>query len=246
MEKIDYSIIDNIKIDDCDLIVKDLNKTIYRFCFKNGINTLGDLIRKFDNNELEFRIKKGEAEIKGFIDLIKYRYFNINLSSSNILFDEIDLLDKYDWKQREEVLIKSKEERYPLRRLGFTLNESDMLIIYVNRTKMPTTVIQAILNYLDDSKDYYIHSTKEQFIFLNKLMLIKDYYKKCVANNTLSVCKLVELEERLKRYKELSDKRSQIEAELDKLENDINVINKYVNEEDSIKLVKKYLNRDNV
>ena len=88
MNKLDYSVFDLVYIVDYDLI-SEKNSLIFTYCMRNKIFTLGDLLRKYDNNEIIFKNKKSEEEIRGFIDLVKYRHFGRKIPNENLVFSQI-------------------------------------------------------------------------------------------------------------------------------------------------------------
>ena len=136
MEKRDYSILDSVLIENCDLIVQD--EVIYRLCLKNKINTLGEFYKKLENNEINIINKKTKEQVKGFIDLVNYYYFNEKLIKSNLLFNEIRILEDTwrgnKWLGRYEASLK-ENEKYSLRRLGFSSDEESIIFIINPQTR---------------------------------------------------------------------------------------------------------------
>ena len=62
------------KIENCPLLKKNYS-VIANFCLRNKIESLGELIDKYENGDAGVNNKKSVEEIEGFIDLIKYVYF---------------------------------------------------------------------------------------------------------------------------------------------------------------------------
>ena len=141
MKRIDYRVLDNNFIAECDLLVSD--DFIKYFCYLNKISTLGQLLRKYDYKKLDFENNDEKEIISGFVDLIKYKYYGKKLSSEYILFDKFT----YDYVTKG-VKVSDRKFDYPLKRLGFTENEIRIINQFVlSDNNKSMIVINVIFSY---------------------------------------------------------------------------------------------------
>ena len=177
---LNYNKINDILIENYDLIIKKYS-VLHQCCIKNNIKTLSELLKKYDNNELEIKNSKTKEEIRGIIDLIKYRHFGIKLKADSILYDLIKV-NKDTWKGeykkgwKEAKYISSYS--YPLKRLGFSTDESNKLLYYIERIGESTSIINALIKYRNDTEKPSHNRYKDsKEVFDKKIDIIIDYYK---------------------------------------------------------------------
>lgn len=237
-----YFLLDKLLIDNCKLILKKYS-SIYRLCEKNNIKSIGELLRKYDDGELSIYNKSYE-EIDGVIDLINYRYFEKKLSQEELLFDEITFVPnswqgKYHDHFSESILDTSKFKN-PLKRLGFTLDESETLVYYVTDNKQSMVIINAILKYRNDENRRELPKSKQEVFDLKLDIIIDYYYNNCFSEKSLEIKKYIELENLLIKLSEILKEREKIDNNIKLLENQINTKKQFVNEEDVKVLFKRY------
>lgn len=245
MDSLDYSVLDNILIEDYDLILKKYS-VVHKFCLKNNITTLGTLVRMYDNNELKIINKKTKEEFYGFMDLIKYRHFGIMLPYDSILLDSIIVkLDTWKGNYKKgwnEAYFISNSTIFPLKRLGFSTSENDKLKFYVEEYGKSMLIIDAIIKYRNDPEKKVIRGYKDaQKIFEKKLDIIIDYYNKnYVPNVGLMRSNKSELEKLLYKYKSISEEIKILKQELSSVEEKIITTRLYVGEDKLKQLLKAY------
>lgn len=234
----------SIKISDCPFI-KSNYSMIANFCMRNKIETLGELIDKYKNNEVVVKNKKSVEEMDGFIDLVKYVYLKERLPKESLLFDEIIIIkDSWNgnyWKGRHEVSFNS-EYINPLKRLGFNVDEADSILSYVNKRNRDMTIISALINYKEDGYKWFSGPTNINYEnIIRKIDILVEYYNKFLKNeNYLEQYKTLELEELLKDYDLKRIEYLNIVSELKLIREKISKKEKYVSSENIKKLEKTY------
>ena len=243
MKKIDYSELNKIFIENYDLIIKPYS-VIYKCCIKNNIETLGELIKKHDNNELDIKNMKTKVEMNGFIDLIKYRHFGIKMDSDSILFDLIKVYNntwkgeyKKGWKETKFI----SSYNYPLKRLGFSTDESNKLLYYIERIGESTSIINALIKYRNDSeKPSHNRYKGSKEVFDKKIDIIIDYYKNINTIENIELENYKKLENLLLKYKNLIERKKEIELEILETKKEIEEKKGYVNNINIKKLTKTF------
>lgn len=235
----------SIKISDCPFI-KTNYSMIANFCMRNKIETLGELIDKYENNEVIVKNKKSIEEMDGFIDLVKYIYLGERLPKENLLFDEIVIIkDSWNgnyWKGRHEVDFNNSEFINPLKRLGFNVDEADSILSYVNKKNYDMTIISALINYKEEGYKWFSGSTNINYEnIIRKIDILVDYYNKFLKmDNYLEQYKTLELEELLKEYDKKREEYLNIVSELKLIREKIINKEQYVSNENIRKLEKVY------
>lgn len=240
-----YEFLYSIKINECPFIRANYSM-IANFCMRNKIETLGELVDKYANNEVIVKNKKSIEEMDGFIDLVKYIYLGERLPKEYLLFDEIIMVkDSWNgkfWKGRSEVGFNNSEFINPLKRLGFNYDESDSILSFVNKKNNDMTIINALINYKDEGYKWFCGSTNINYEnIIRKIDVFVDYYNKFLKNdNYLEQYKTLELEELLKEYNKKRIEYLNIVAELKLIRERIEKKEQYVNDNDVKKLEKNY------
>lgn len=235
----------SIKISDCPFI-KSNYSMIANFCMRNKIETLGELVEKYQNKEVVVKNKKSIEEMDGFIDLVKYIYLGERLRKENLLFDEIIIIkDKFRgeyWKYRHEASFNNSEFINPLKRLGFNIDESDSIMSFVNKTNQDMTIISALINYKESGYNWFSGSRNIHYEnIIKKIDVLVDYYNKFLKNdNYLEQYKSLELEELLKLYNKKREEYLNIVEELKLIRKKIANKEKFVSNENIKKLEKSY------
>lgn len=244
MENIDYSVLNNVLIEDYDLIIKKYS-VIYRYCLNNNIYTLGDLLLKYDNNILNIKNKKSKDEISGFIDLVKYRHFKIELPSDSILYDLIKVSkDTWNGKYKKgwsEVKFVS-DYNFPLKRLGFSTYENNKLQYYVEKKGKSMIIIDALIMYKNDNEKKPLNRYKDSNeVFETKLDIIIDYYNNiCNIKKSFEEQKYFELDKLLYYYKKVLEMKKDLDKQLLDIKNKINEEKYHVSNDKIKKLIKTY------
>lgn len=211
----DYDKLKKISIDDCFLINKQVNiDPVYAFCKKNNIKTVGDLIICYKNKLASSEITKkyNLYYFEGIIDLICFYYLGYDIKNNKVL-DMFTYFSNYI-NSRSYYGYVIKGDKNSLRKLGLTNNESKALLNYVARVKEKVRVIDVIKNYLDDNKKISL-SKEEQFVFLNKLKLLCNYYKSNDLNEEeIESYKLHKINELFDKYEMLKKDKLKIEKEM--------------------------------
>lgn len=235
----------SIKISDCPFI-KSNYSMIANFCMRNKIETLGELVEKYQNKEVVVKNKKSLEEMDGFVDLIKYIYLKERLPKESLLFDEIIIIkDSWNgnyWKGRHEVSFNNSEFINPLKRLGFNVDESDSILSFVNKKNNDMTIISALINYKEEGYKWFSGPTNINYEnIIRKIDVLVDYYNKFLKNdNYLEQYKSLELEELLKLYNKKREEYLNIVEELKLIRKKIVNKEQYVSNENIKKLEKNY------
>lgn len=219
MKRIDYKVLDNALITECDLLEND--DFIKYYCYLNQINTLGQLLRKYDYKKLDFESKEEKDKISGFVDIIKYKYYGKKLS---VDYDFI-LFDKFtDDYVTNGVKVWDSKYEFPLKRLGFTENEIRIINQFVmsdnNKSRIVINVILQMREMLILNKEY---KGKEYDCLLKKFNIIYTFYQSREFNYDFGFSRenLVKVEKLLNRYKSLIENKKKIEDELNYLSKEI-------------------------
>lgn len=225
MEKLDYSILDDILIEDYDLIIPNYS-TVYNYCYKQKIRTLSELILKYKNNEVYTLNRKSIAEIYGFIELVFYRHFHSSILCESLFFDEIKVFEDM-WKGNykkgwNESRVISTKTAFPIRRLGFSNDEENKLKFFVEKKKEDMLIINALFSYKNASNKPIIKGhSKAQEVFEKKIDILLDYYNKiylpCIESGKINY--LLGL---LYNYKELLENKKKLDNELESIINKFN------------------------
>ena len=235
----------SIKITECPFIRFNYSM-IAQFCLRNIIETLGELIDKYQNNEVIVKNKKSIEEMDGFIDLINYFYLGERMPKEHLLFDEIIIVkDSWNgnyWKGRHEVDFNNTEFINPLKRLGFNVDEADSILSYVNKKNYDMTIISALINYKEEGYKWFSGSTNINYEnIIRKIDILVDYYNKFLkTDNYLEQYKTLELEELLKEYDKKRKEYLDIVSQLKLIRETIVNKEKYVSNENIKKLEKSY------
>jgi len=235
----------SIKITECPFIRFNYSM-IAQFCLRNKIETLGELVEKYQNKEVVVKNKKSIEEMAGFIDLVKYIYLKERLPKESLLFDEIIIIkDSWNgnyWKGRHEVSFNNSKFINPLKRLGFNVDEADSIMSFVNKKKQDMTIISALINYKEEGYNWFYNSTNiNHENIIRKIDVLVDYYNKFLKNdNYLEQYKTLELEELLKLYDSKRKEYLNIVLELKLIRERIANKEKYVSNENIKKLEKSY------
>lgn len=242
MEKDYYFLLDKLLIDDCKLILKNYS-SIYYLCKKANIKSIGELLRKYDDGELSI-YNRSHEEISGVIDLIKYRYFDKKLSQEELLFDEITYMPN-SWKGKyhdhfSESILNTSKFKNPLKRLGFTLDESETLLYYVTDNKQSMVIINAILKYRNDGLRKKLPKSKQEIFDFKLDVIIDYYYNNCFSEKSIEIKKYIELENLLIKLSEILNEREKIDKNIKLLETQIDNKKQFVNDEDVKVLLKRY------
>ena len=243
MEKrVDYTILDKISIQDYDLIVP-VYTNIHQFCIRNNINTLGDLIRKFDNNELEFKNNSFKEELFGFVDFVRYRHFGIKLPHDELLNEVITFVPNSNKGEYHAILDDVSYNsvfKNSLRRLGFTSKETDELEYFVKKQKQSMVIIDVLYNYNRFQTSSFGYKGMKEILEKKLEIYIKYYEKYLKPYNSFETKIFIEIDILLRRLKNLKDKRRVIDLLIEETQNEITKNSKFVNEEKIKKLIKKY------
>jgi len=232
------------KIDDCPLLKKNYS-VIANFCLRNKIESLGELIDKYENGDAGVNNKKSVEEIEGFIDLIKYVYLGKRLSNEYLLFEEIiiihDSWNGHYWKGRHEVAFNSKYIN-PLKRLGFNSFESDSILSFVSDKNHDMTIISALINYKEANYKWIPGPTNiNRATISKKIDILIEYYNNFLkSDNYMEEYKTLELEELLKLYSIKRDEFLKIAEDIKLIRERITNKKQYVSEENIKKLEKNY------
>ena len=215
MENNRYIALKNIKISDCDLILKKYS-ILYIFCIKNNIENIGDLLFGIENHKFIFRNKSSKEEILGMVDLIRYYYYGNRLQCEKLLNDNVLLIEDV-WKNVPckgscDIEFDSKMMLNPLRRLGFSSNECDFMRFFVLKYGKNISIINLMYAMKDNIlKLKGFKCIEEKEIFLNKINILIEYYNKYlrVDEENRRVDELLNeykrIEEKIKELKTLSN-----------------------------------------
>lgn len=245
MGEAEYLFLDALKIENCDLIKKNYS-VISNFCLRNKIETLGNLVRKYEKGEVNLKNKKSVEEMDGFIDLIKYLYFQIRLPKENLLFDEIiiihDTWHGRPWKGRHEVGFNTKKIYNPLKRLGFNSDETDSILSFVSHKKKDMMIISALMNYKEEAYYRFAYSSTSNRVSIDKKIdLFIEYYNKYLkVEQYAEFYKTVELDDLLKEFKDKKEEIIRLANEIKALKTKINSKSQFVPIEKSQRLMKQY------
>lgn len=153
------------------------NSNMYKFCIRNEIKTVKDLISYIEKYSIDCKTKSANDEVSGIIDLIKYKYCNVALPCIDILnnkfikkdFMYIEQKNRIDWHYSKQLKV--------FRKLGFTKEEAKSIILFGEDIENELSVGEVLQLYLDS-----LNNISYNNVIREKVFLLVTFYK---LNNEL-------------------------------------------------------------
>lgn len=241
----DDSILFDIKLEECGLIKCSISDPVYKFCLLNNINNVGDFIKRYHEKRFDMDRRHNFNYFDGIVDLIKLFYLNHKLIVGNNMVKKIELI-KMKNPYCNYARVKNEYYNESLRRLGFTQNETTVLLSHGFYLNKEVSIITIIKSYLNKNSSLKIHNKEEQSIFIKKLNMLNDYYDKniksiehkCDYSLDKVINKLLNLQDLYKKReileKKILDVSTDLQNELSKLPQDDNDVKTLIKRYDKI------------
>ena len=177
-----------ITLEDCGLISLTEISLVYRCCLKYDIKTINEFINLYDSGKIKFNTKISMEEISGFVEMIKYKFFDEDLKIDDILLMKFSLNNNLNKKDYCMYDIYSDKYSNPLRRLGLTYEEVTCIRFYVEKSKYVEDLINVFIKYRKDDRGIRLERKHRHKIFLEKIdLIIKYYYKNHSISDTRDI-----------------------------------------------------------
>ena len=238
----DNSVLFDVKLEECGLIKCNIIDPVYKFCLLNNIDNIGDFIKKYHEKRYDMDPRHNFNYFDGIVDLINLFFLNNKLVAQANLLKKIELI-KMKNPYCNYARVKNEVNNESLRRLGFTKNETSILLSHGFYLNKEVTIISIIKSYLNNNSKLKIHNKEEQLIFKKKLNILNEYYdvhiKGLKDKKNYSLDKITD---KLFLLKDLYNKKSLIENKIFEVNNEIQEeLNCFSNEDEEVKcLIKRY------
>ena len=189
MEKIDYSKLNKITLEDSEMF-SSLSIEVRKVLENLEISKVGEFLELIDNNQFKgYRFEETLMEARGLATLLKYKYLNISIEYEISFFTPI----KYMYFEPVSVWLygikkkdNSKINLYSLiTYLGFNANEREKILDVDEDSLDDTLLIDLLYNaYVRLTKNMLVEEMDK--VLVNKLLCIIKYYLVHYKDDTVS------------------------------------------------------------